>query len=129
MLRDQNSSAIVATRDLQRSKRFYTETLGLEVAEDMDGVFSVRTGGTMLNVYKSKEAGTNRANAVVWDCGGDFDSVLKELKSRGVTFEHYPDLGMDIQGDVHVSGDFKAAWFKDPDGNILHINNMGGRPN
>jgi len=126
MLRDQNSSAIVASRDLRRSKQFYTETLGLDVAEDMDGVFSVKTGGTMLNVYESKEAGTNRANAVVWDCGGDFDAVVKELRSRGVKFEEYPDLGMKIENGIHTSGDFKAAWFKDPDGNILHINSMGG---
>lgn len=129
MLRDQNSSAIVASRDLRRAKQFYTETLGLEVGEEMDGVFSVKTGGTTLNVYQSKEAGTNRANAVVWDCGGDFDGVVKELRSRGVKFEEYPDLGMKIEDGVHVSGDFKAAWFKDPDGNILHINSMGGRPN
>ena len=129
MLRDQNSSAIVASRDLRRSKQFYTETLGLAVAEDMDGVFSVRTGGTTLNVYESKEAGSNRANAVVWDCGKDFDAIVKELRSRGVTFEEYPELGMTIENGVHASGDFKAAWFKDPDGNILHINSMGGRVN
>lgn len=129
MLRDQNSSAIVATRDLQRSKQFYTETLDLDVADEMDGVFSVKTGGTVLNVYESKEAGTNRANAVVWDCGDDFDDIVEDLRSRGVAFETYPGLGLAIQDGVHVSGDFKAAWFKDPDGNILHINTMGGRAN
>jgi hypothetical protein len=31
---------------------------------------------------------------------------------------------MDISGGVHRSGDFKGVWFKDPDGNILHIGNM-----
>lgn len=129
MLKDQNSSAIIASRDIQRSKRFYTETLGLAVGQEMDGVFSVRTGRTMLNVYESKEAGTNRANAVVWDCGGDFDAVVKELRARGVQFEEYPDLGMKIDNGIHSSGDFKAAWFKDPDGNILHLNSMGGRMN
>jgi hypothetical protein len=52
------------------------------------------------------------------------DAIVRELKNRGVAFEHYPELGMDIHGDVHVADGFKAAWFKDPDGNILHINSM-----
>jgi hypothetical protein len=26
-----------------------------------------------------------------------------------------------VQGDVHVAGKMKAAWFKDPDGNILAL--------
>jgi hypothetical protein len=31
--------------------------------------------------------------------------------------------GGELDGDVHSFGDFKAVWFKDPDGNILHVNN------
>jgi catechol 2,3-dioxygenase-like lactoylglutathione lyase family enzyme len=124
MLKDRNSSAIIPCSDAERAKRFYTETLGLALESDMGEVFTLRTGGTYLNVYRSDEAGTNRANAVVWDCGGDFDAIVAELKGRGVVFEHYPELGMELQGDVHVADGFKAAWFKDPDGNILHINSM-----
>jgi hypothetical protein len=41
-----------------------------------------------------------------------------------VPFEHYDMPGGRREGDIHIFGDFKAAWFKDPDGNILHINNM-----
>lgn len=124
MLKDHSSNAIVASRDLQKSKLFYTETLGLELVEESDEVFTVKTGDTALNVYRSKEAGTNRANAVVWDCGDEIDDIVSELKRRGVRFEHYPDLGMDIEGDLHVQNGFKAAWFKDPDQNILHLNSM-----
>lgn len=124
MLKDRNSSAIVACRDLQRSKQFYTKTLGLELTEDMGEVFTVKTGDTFLNVYKSEHARANGANAVVWDCGDEFDAIVSELNGRGVQFEHYPELGMKIEGDVHVQDGFKAAWFKDPDGNILHIQSM-----
>jgi hypothetical protein len=46
------------------------------------------------------------------------------LRGNGVTFEEYPDMGMSITGGVHSSADFKGVWFKDPDGNILHLNNM-----
>jgi hypothetical protein len=42
--------------------------------------------------------------------------------SAGVTFERYDMQGARHDGDIHVFGDFKAAWFKDPDGNILHVN-------
>ena len=55
---------------------------------------------------------------------GTVDSVKDEvadLKSKGVTFEHYDMPGMTRDGDVYVSGDMKVAWFKDPDGNILNV--------
>jgi hypothetical protein len=45
------------------------------------------------------------------------------LKAQGVSFEHYEMPGTTLQGDIHVSGDMKAAWFKDPDGNILCVAN------
>lgn len=47
----------------------------------------------------------------------------RELKDKGVAFEHYDFPGMVLEGDVHVMGELKAAWFKDPDGNILAIMN------
>ena len=45
------------------------------------------------------------------------------IRDRGVTFEHYDMPGMTREGDVHVAGDMRVAWFKDPDGNILNIVN------
>jgi hypothetical protein len=75
-------------------------------------------------VYTSEFAGTNKANAVVWNAGEDFDAIVDQLREQGIAFEEYPDMGMDISGGVHRSGDFKGVWFKDPDGNILHVGNM-----
>lgn len=125
LLKDKSSSAIVATRDLDRARKFYADTLGLEPGAGSDEeVLNFRTGETQLVVYKSDAAGTNKANAVVWDAGEDFDELAAQLREQGVTFEEYPDMGMEISGGVHRSGDFKAIWFKDPDGNILHINSM-----
>lgn len=125
LLKDKPSSAIVAVRDLGRARDFYTETLGLEPeGEYEEGVLTLRTGDTQLTVYESDFAGTNKANAVVWNAGKDFDEIVGQLKEQGVKFEEYPDLGMEISGGVHRSGDFKGVWFKDPDGNILHIANM-----
>jgi catechol 2,3-dioxygenase-like lactoylglutathione lyase family enzyme len=125
MFKDKNSSAIVAVKDLDRARRFYGETLGLEQADDIGEAIAFRTGDTRLIVYRSDAyAGTNKANAVVWSAIEDFDAVAKELRGKGVVFEEYPDLGMEVANGIHVQGPFKAVWFRDPDGNILHFNNM-----
>jgi catechol 2,3-dioxygenase-like lactoylglutathione lyase family enzyme len=125
LLKDKPSSAIVAVRDLDRARAFYTETLGLE-PEGGGGadMLTLRTGETQLIVYESEFAGTNKANAAVWNAGNDFDEIAGQLKEQGIAFEEYPELGMEISGGVHRSGEFKGLWFKDPDGNILHIGNM-----
>ena len=60
--------------------------------------------------------------AATWGLGADFDASVRALKDAGVAFEHYDFPGGHRGSDVHVFGDFKAAWFKDADGNILHIN-------
>ena len=71
-------------------------------------------------VYESKYAGTNKATAVTW-ISNDVDSVVAGLKARGVTFEHYDLPQTKREGDVHVAGEMRAAWFQDPDGNILAV--------
>jgi IS30 family transposase len=48
-------------------------------------------------------------------------TLLVPLKAKGVTFEHYDLPDTRREGDVHISGHMKIAWFKDPDGNILNI--------
>ena len=125
MLKEKPSSAIVAVHDVDRARKFYTETLGLEPKrESMQGMITLRTGDSQLIVYESEFAGTNKANAVTWNAGDDFDEIAAQLKEQGIKFEEYPDMGMEISGGIHRSGDFKAVWFKDPDGNILNIGNM-----
>ena len=69
-------------------------------------------------VYQSQYAGTNKATAATWDVGGDIEKTVQALKAKGIAFEHYEMPGMTLKGDVHVGGDMKVAWFKDPDGNI-----------
>ena len=125
MLKDHDSSAIVAVSDIARARAFYSDVLGLELAEEPRGDMPLvyRTGATRLVVYPSKEAGTNRANAVVWGVGDELDAIVAKLEERGVAFEHYPDIGT-MEGNVHVDGGARLVWLKDPDGNILHVNNF-----
>ena len=125
MLKDKDSSAIVAVSDVDRARRFYGETLGLELVNDTPEVLTFRTGATKLIVYRSADAGTNRANAAVWSCPEGLAEIVADLEAKGVAFEHYPEMeGVKLDGNVHRMGHMRLVWLKDPDGNILHLNNM-----
>ena len=125
MLADKTAAANLAVRDLRRAKDFYEGTLGLEpVGREGEHLIAYRSGSSTLLVYKSQFAGTNKATAVTWNVGEELEAIVRGLKSKGVQFEHYDLPGMTRKGDVHAAGAMKAAWFKDPDGNILHINSM-----
>jgi len=118
MLGKNDPVATVAVRDLAAAKRFYGETLGLkQIPSKEPEVLNFKSGHTALVVYKSQFAGTNKATSVTWPVD-DVEDVAKTLEQKGVAFEHYDMPGMTLKGDVHLAGKMKAAWFKDPDGNI-----------
>jgi hypothetical protein len=85
-----------------------------------EGVLSYKSGKSSLLVYQSQYAGTNKATAATWAVN-DLEATVKALKAKGVRFEHYDLPGTTRSGDIHGSGRTKAAWFKDPDGNILAV--------
>lgn len=121
ILRASDASATLAVRDLRVARRFYEGTLGLSVAAvPSDDAICFRTGSTLLVVYRSRYFGTNQATNVTWRVG-DIEAVVRELRARGVAFERYPMPGMRLKGDIHVADHMKAAWFMDPDGNVLSI--------
>jgi catechol 2,3-dioxygenase-like lactoylglutathione lyase family enzyme len=124
MLGDKDATPTVAVKDLAAAKSFYEGTLGLTPARSEEkSVLTYKAGRTVMLVYESKYAGTNEATAVTWAVGDDVEGVVRDLKARGVTFEHYDLPGLTRQGDLHVAGKLKNAWFKDPDGNIHSIVN------
>jgi catechol 2,3-dioxygenase-like lactoylglutathione lyase family enzyme len=124
MLADHDAIAMIAVKDLPAARRFYEGVLGLEPVDAQGEELVVfRSGATVVNVYRSQYAGTNRATAVTWAVGDDVDRLVEALKSKGVRFEHYDMPGMTRDGDVHIGGPMRVAWFKDPDGNILSIVN------
>ena len=120
MLGSHDAVATVAVRRLADARRFYEEQVGLEVAHDGDGEHMVAyaAGAVTLFVYVSQFAGTNRATAVTWPVGDALDDIVRALGARGVPFEHYDLAGTTREGDVHVAGAMRSAWFRDPDGNI-----------
>jgi catechol 2,3-dioxygenase-like lactoylglutathione lyase family enzyme len=121
MLAEKDAAANLAVKNLETARKFYEDTIGLKPVDgDSDQFIVFRSGNSTINVYRSDYAGTNKATAVTWTLD-DVDAAVRELKAKGIAFEHYDLPGMTRQGDVHVCGDMKAAWFKDPDGNILNI--------
>jgi catechol 2,3-dioxygenase-like lactoylglutathione lyase family enzyme len=123
MLRDTDAVATLAVRDLNAAAKFYGEMLGLSRANTEDNEAIVfESGDTTINVYRSTFAGTNKATALTWAVD-DVEEIVRTLKAKGVTFEHYDLPQTKREGDVHVAGDHKIAWFKDPDGNILSVMN------
>jgi catechol 2,3-dioxygenase-like lactoylglutathione lyase family enzyme len=122
MLANTDAIAVIAVNDLAAAGRFYEGILGLEkLASPEEQVLVFRSGATRLNVYQSQYAGTNKATTVMWNVGDDIEAVAARLKAKGVKFEHYNLPGLTLEGDIHVGGHMKVAWFRDADGNILSI--------
>lgn len=116
--------ASVAVKDGHAAKAFYEGVLGLAVDSfhQDSGVAVYRSGSGKIGVYVSDTAGKNPATSATWGVGDRLEAVVEALQAQGVKFERYDIPGAEMRGDVHVFGDFRAAWFKDPDGNILHVN-------
>ena len=124
MLGDTNVQPMLPVKDLEVAKKFYEGALGLKKVDETSGAVVVyRSCGSTLCVYRSEFAGTNKGTAALWEVK-DVEETVKELKGAGVAFEHYDNLpGLTREGDIHRAGDFRVAWFKDPDGNILSVQN------
>jgi catechol 2,3-dioxygenase-like lactoylglutathione lyase family enzyme len=99
---------------------FYRDTLGLTFLHD-DGfalVFDMK--GIQLRISKVPEFTPAKHTVLGWETS-DINTSVAELLKKGVTFEHYPNMGQDEQGICTFPGGDKVAWFKDPDGNVLSI--------
>jgi predicted enzyme related to lactoylglutathione lyase len=114
--------------DLERAKKFYQETLGLKVVmeDPSPGVMLQAGNGTSLYIYQ--RAATKADHTVAGFSVKDVEAQVKELKGKGVKFEDF-DFGTfkTVEGIATMSapsGEFKGAWFKDTEGNILAITNM-----
>jgi catechol 2,3-dioxygenase-like lactoylglutathione lyase family enzyme len=120
-------TATIAVSDMAKAKEFYEGKLGLTGGKDQaDGGHTYDcAGGTKIHVYPSEQnAGKNPATAANWEVE-DVDATVDELAGKGVKFEQYdqPPIKTNEKGVATIEGQ-KAAWFKDPDGNILAVGNM-----
>ncbi len=113
--------ASFSAKDLKAVKRFYGETLGLEVSETPEGLEMNFEGGTTVFIYP-KEDHTPATFTVLNFAVDEIDEAVAELKRLGVTLEHYnlPGLKTDEDGIMRGNGP-NIAWFRDPSGNILSV--------
>ena len=107
--------------DLRKAKAFYSQTLGLEVAELPEGLELQIASGTGIFIYP-KPNHTPATFTILNFPVDDIEQAVDELAKRGVRFEHYNkgDLKTDEKGIARGPGP-NIAWFKDPAGNILSV--------
>jgi catechol 2,3-dioxygenase-like lactoylglutathione lyase family enzyme len=121
MLGRADATPMLAVKDVDRAKQFYSDKLGLKTTDDWGGEgLTLKSGDTAINVYKSEFAGTNKATSLTFEVK-DIDKAVGELKEKGIFFEHYDVQGLKPKGDIYEGEGMKTAWFKDPDGNILSL--------
>jgi catechol 2,3-dioxygenase-like lactoylglutathione lyase family enzyme len=121
MLRDAQVSAYVPVSDVARGREFYEGVLQQRPREEgAAGVLYECANGSTFFLYVSDGAGSSEASCAFWSVD-DVEREVAELKERGVHFERYDLPGMSMDGDIATGGGTKAAWFKDPDGNILAL--------
>jgi catechol-2,3-dioxygenase len=124
MLQDYPVHASVAASDLERARSWYLEKLGLTPEQETpEGLWFHFAGDTWLYLYGTPAAGTARNTVAGWTVT-EIESVMADLRKRGVVFEEY-DFGE--VGTVDGLADFgagKAAWFTDSEGNIFELSQV-----
>lgn len=119
MLSNAPVTTMLPVKDLSRARAFYEGKLGLKpVGLRPDGKFTYDCGGATLALIP-KEGGTKADHTAVSFRVPDIAASIAELERAGVRFEDYDFPGLKTVGHVCVLGAEKAAWFLDPEGNIL----------
>jgi len=118
-LSDTQVTCMLPVKDMTRARRFYEEQLGL-VPEGLrpDGKFNYRVNGTVLALFPRPE-GTKAEHTALSFRVERIEPAIAALEARGVRFADYDLPGLKTVGHVCVLGSEKAAWFEDPEGNIL----------
>ena len=124
MFKDTKAFSSFSVDDMQKVKKFYGQTLGLEVSESYDGrLLEIHiAGGRYILIYP--KANHTPATFTILNFPVDnLEHAMDDLTKLGVRFEIYNegDLKTDEKG-ISLSGDGpKVAWFKDPAGNVLSV--------
>ncbi|MDR7252473.1 catechol 2,3-dioxygenase-like lactoylglutathione lyase family enzyme [Nocardioides sp. BE266] len=106
--------------DIDRSRTFYSESLGLDYTgtNDEGSAIYALEGGSTLVLLPRPDSTPSESTALSFEVD-DIHSEIRDLKGRGVVFEDYDLPDFSTVDHVCVLGAEMAAWFKDPDGNVL----------
>ncbi|CAN5318631.1 VOC family protein [soil metagenome] len=124
MLNSPNIFTSFSTNDIDRTRSFYADTLGLDVEKMSIGLSISLAGGGKVFVYPKPDH-TPASFTILNFPVENIDDAVTELKSKGVTFESYKGQIATDENDILRSDDPSQgpsiAWFKDPAGNILSV--------
>lgn len=125
MLTDSPAFSSFAVPDIDAARRYYGETLGLDVRDSSEmGLLELHVGGgTPILVYPKPDHQPAVFTVLNFPVKS-VDATVDELNRKGIEMAHY-DLGEeggsgDAKG-IHRGGGPTIAWFTDPAGNILSI--------
>jgi catechol 2,3-dioxygenase-like lactoylglutathione lyase family enzyme len=122
-------TTILPVMDMSRAREFYERKLGLKpVGFAADGNFVFACAGEATIALIQKPHGTQAEHTAISFEVSDVLAEVKELETRGVVFEDYDLPGLKTVEHVCVLGSDRAAWFKDPEGNILCVHQSGTAP-
>jgi catechol 2,3-dioxygenase-like lactoylglutathione lyase family enzyme len=121
-LSDSSVSAAIAVSDMDRARELYEGKLGLSGGKDQgDGGHTYPCGnGTKIHIYPSALAGQSGATLAAWTVV-DVEATVDELTASGVTFEKYGEPLNTNEKGIATLGGQQIAWFRDPDGNTLAV--------
>jgi predicted enzyme related to lactoylglutathione lyase len=111
-----------AVDDIEASKRFYGETLGLGITDLSEefGLISIQLAGGRDTLIYRKDDFTPATYTILNFEVDDVDAAVDQLTAKGVAMERYDGFDQDEKGIARGPGP-SIAWFKDPAGNILSV--------
>jgi catechol 2,3-dioxygenase-like lactoylglutathione lyase family enzyme len=115
--------ANIPVSSIASARQFYEGVLGVQPVRVQDHEVIYRSGGTMFGIYETDAAGKASHTLGTFSGVEDLESVVSKLRRRGVVFEAYDLPGLRTVGGIASLGPDKVAWFRDPDGNLLSIDN------
>ena len=120
-------AVMLPVEDVGRATEFYVEKLGLDCTGtngEGSAMFTL-AGGTPLLLLPRPGAPRSTATALSWEVE-DVSAEVRELEARGVTFQDYDLPGLKTVDHVCELDSERAAWFSDPDGNMLCLHERTG---
>ena len=123
MLNTATLGGFVATQNAAEARKFYEEVLGLTFVGDEPYALVFDANGTSLRVQKVYEVVKVPYTVLGWHVS-DIESVVAQLTEKGVEFMRVPGFDQDDLGIVTFPGGARVAWFTDPDGNTLSLDQI-----
>lgn len=122
MLNETPAFSGFSTNDIEKSKDFYANKLGLEVTESEMGILQVKTKGNNPFVIYPKDNHVPATFTVLNFSVKEIEPAVDQLIARGISFKQYDDpIKTDEKGICWANEGPNIAWFEDPAGNILSI--------